>query len=238
MNGSKAKTTKFKHSGDMGDIVYSLPVIKALGGGTLYLDPEGGLSSDLVGWKGHRKTKLNASSIDSLKVLLENQSYLTEVRYWSGEEVDYDLDRFRLYADGKRNLVESHSMAFGVKFNGEPWLDVRKRKVSKYVISRSLRYHGNYEYWEQFDKSILKDSVFIGLEEEHRYFKLVFGHDVKYYKTASIIDAAEVIAGCEYYFANQSLLSAIGQGIHANMTVELYRDTKTNFFERDGARYV
>ncbi|CAN5598580.1 hypothetical protein BH10PLA1_BH10PLA1_05760 [soil metagenome] len=35
-----AKT--FKHSGDMGDVILSLPAVRALGGGVIYLDPSGG----------------------------------------------------------------------------------------------------------------------------------------------------------------------------------------------------
>lgn len=38
-----AKT--FKHSGDLGDIIFALPAVRALGGGILYLDPDGGFSN-------------------------------------------------------------------------------------------------------------------------------------------------------------------------------------------------
>ena len=38
----------FKHSGDMGDIVFSIPTVRALGGGVLYLDPDGGQESRVV----------------------------------------------------------------------------------------------------------------------------------------------------------------------------------------------
>lgn len=230
----------FKHSGDMGDVIYGLPVMRALGGGVLCLDPEGGESSPLVQWPNHTRTKLNAAYIEAMRPLFEQQDYIHEVRQWKGETTDYDLDRFRLYADGKRTLAASHLMAFGLPLScmHRPWLTINPKSVSRFVVSRSLRYHGNYEFWEQLDPAIVAEAVFVGLEEEYRYFKLVFGHDIPYHRTASILEAAEVIAGSEHYFANQSLLSAIGQGIHARMTVELYRDTKTNFFEREGALFV
>jgi hypothetical protein len=49
---------RFKHSGDLGDIIFSLPTIRALGGGTLYLDPAGGQNSPLVNWVGRTSSKL------------------------------------------------------------------------------------------------------------------------------------------------------------------------------------
>ena len=76
----------FKHSGDLGDIIFSLPTIKALGGGILYLDPDAGQSDPLVTWgKGiYNKTKLTQAGIDAITPLLEYQSYIHEVRTWRG----------------------------------------------------------------------------------------------------------------------------------------------------------
>ena len=53
----------FKHSGDMGDIIFSLPTIRALGGGVLYLDPRGGQKESTVSWKNFENTKLTPESI-------------------------------------------------------------------------------------------------------------------------------------------------------------------------------
>ena len=74
------KLKTFKHSGDLGDIIFSLPCIKEKGGGILYLDPEGGEQEPVVSWSQYNRTKLNQNSIDFIKPLLEVQKYIKEVR--------------------------------------------------------------------------------------------------------------------------------------------------------------
>jgi hypothetical protein len=76
------KNKTFKHSGDLGDIIFSLPVIASEGGGVLYLDPEGGKQEPLVSWGQYETTKLTEGSILALKPLLEAQDYIEEVRLW------------------------------------------------------------------------------------------------------------------------------------------------------------
>ena len=75
----------YKHSGDLGDIIFSLPVISSNGKGILYLDPNGGEKEPLVSWSNYDKTKLTKESIDKIKPLLEQQDYIHEVRYWNLE---------------------------------------------------------------------------------------------------------------------------------------------------------
>src|SRR5947208_2662564 len=100
-----AKT--FKHSGDLGDIIFSLPTVRALGGGVLYLDPTGGELEPLVKepLKLRTHTKLTAAAIDSLRPLLLLQEYIADVRFWHGERVDYNLDEFRR-STAKGNLAD------------------------------------------------------------------------------------------------------------------------------------
>src|SRR5580765_1733925 len=106
-----AKT--FKHSGDLGDIIFSLPTIRALGGGVLYLDPTGGETEPRVKepLKLRTHTKLTAAAIDSLRPLLLLQEYIADVRFWGGEPVDHNLDEFRRSAP-QLNLADAHLQAF------------------------------------------------------------------------------------------------------------------------------
>lgn len=235
----------FKHSGDMGDIILSLPTVRALSeNAILYLDPNGGESSNLVGWKNHNKTKLNESAIKMLKPLLELQSYIEEVRIWKGENVDYDLDAFRTHTSCDMNLAHSHLKAFGLspEHTQSQWLHVAPNPVSKYVISRSLRYHGNYGYWEVMDRSIIDNAVFVGLPLEYEIFCHVFGHDIEHHKTDSIMEVACVIAGVQSFngrfLCNQNLLGALGQAMKLPMTVEEYRIAPNVRFNRENVKYV
>ena len=55
-----SKKITYKHSGDMGDIIFSLPVIKHFGTGILYLDPNGGEGCLTGAAPSRGKTKLNS----------------------------------------------------------------------------------------------------------------------------------------------------------------------------------
>lgn len=57
--------TTFKHSGDLGDIIYSLPTIASPGGGELLLDVSGGAEDPMCGHLIDGKTNLNHSGPNS-----------------------------------------------------------------------------------------------------------------------------------------------------------------------------
>src|SRR2546430_16669588 len=61
---------RFYHSGDLGDIIYALPAIRALGGGTLYLGPEIRLP-----FKVRTRQQFNWTSFEALAPLLRFQPY-------------------------------------------------------------------------------------------------------------------------------------------------------------------
>jgi hypothetical protein len=240
----------FKHSGDLGDIIYSLPTIRALGGGILYLDPEGGRSEAIVSaTTPNKKTKLTKHTIDFISPLLKNQSYIKDVVYWNGERVNYNLDLFReVFINPNRrnkygNLTDCHLQKFNLpwKESNKPWIDV-KNKITldrKIVISRTPRYQNNHS-WLEARRSIFSESaVFIGLPKEHEYFEWTFDIKLPYYKTDSIIDLAEVINGCDTFIANQSfpLSLAIAMG-HPKTIVELDQRVPSTFFDNKSIMYI
>jgi hypothetical protein len=235
-----AKT--YKHSGDLGDVIYALPAIRALGGGILYLDPQGGLSSPLLKWEGRDCTKLSAKTIDSIIPLLSRQPYIREVRHWHGEPVDYDLDQFRLHLN-YNNLSDSHLAAFKIPFTERdtPWIaidapvSIPNRTI---VIARSLRYHGNDTFWESKLPVIKEHSVFVGLPREHEIFVETFGHDVPYWPTADIVALTRVLAGCLQFIGNQGLPHAIAEATKKDLINEVFRPYPGAVFNRPGAQYV
>ena len=85
-NGRPARATPlcFRHRRKLGDVVYSLPAVRHLGGGILYLDPtslDG--TQDQAYWRWQ---------FEGLIPFLEQQPYLQEVRIHEGEAFDVDLD--------------------------------------------------------------------------------------------------------------------------------------------------
>jgi hypothetical protein len=233
----------FKHSGDLGDVVFSLPAIRALGGGILYLDPDGGFSNPIVmKFADKVRTKLNAEAIESIKPLLLQQPYIQEVRHWHGETVDHDLDEFRRH-NTFNNLSDSHLAAFGLppSERDTAWLTVADPIAipgRPIVINRSVRYHGNYTFWECNLPQLKNISVYVGYPKEHEIFVYTFGHEVPYYATPDILTLARVIAGAQQFVGNQGLPHAIAEGLKKRLINEVFRPYPAAVFKRDGAQYV
>lgn len=230
-----AKT--FKHSGDLGDIIFSIPTIQALGGGVLYLDPDGGESSPIVKWADKTRTKLNLKSIEQIKPLLELQDGIEKVELWDGRKVDHDLDIFRTNVRFN-NLVISHLDAFQLPHDKHlvKWLKFPTKRdlPKKIVISRTVRVHGNYSYWENNLPRFAKESIFVGLPKEHEIFEYTFGHKVEYYPTPTIMDLAETINSCDIFISNQGFPHAIAEGLHKDLILECYRVYPSVVFNRQG----
>ena len=220
------RTNKLKHSGDLGDIIFSIPAINALGGGVLCLDPAGGESSPAFTRIGQPRTKLDIESINEVTPLLRIQKCIVDVLPWSGQKVKYDLDKFRDHIRFN-NLCISHLEAFGLNhdLSRKPWLNFPyKRKLPKrFVISRTPRYHGNYTFWVNQLPRIKNDAIFVGFEKEHEIFEYTFGCKIDFYPTPSILDLAETINSAEVLFCNQGLPHAIAEGLHRNLVCEMYR---------------
>jgi len=240
----------FKHSGDMGDIIFSLPTIKALGGGILLLDPDGGEICPLVKWADRTRTKLNKESIDFLRPLLEYQPYIEMVDYWDGRKVDYDLDEFRKHIK-YNNLADSHLAAFNLPLGNRDfrWLDFdqkwKEEAVNKpLLISRTPRYHGNFGFWEAFlgdsnHKPYEDKMAFIGHKKEHEIFEYTFGKQVPYYETPTVQSIIGAIMNCQVLVTNQGFIHSLGEGMKkGDMLTELYRVYPSVVFKRDGVMYV
>lgn len=216
----------FKHSGDMGDVIFSIPAIQGAGGGVLYLDPDGGESSPLVKWSDKNRTKLNQSLIDQLTPFLEMQEGIVKVLPWHGSPVDHDLDTFRHHIRFN-NLAVSHLEALGLdhSLSSKPWLNFPTKRVlpKPFLVSRSARYHGNDAFWIGLLPQIKERALFIGYPKEHDIFEYTFGHQIEHYPTPSLFDLIETINSCEQLFSNQGFSHAIAEGLGKPLICEVER---------------
>lgn len=235
----------FKHSGDIGDIIYSLPTVRALGGGVLYLDPTGGIDDEYI--QKHtldKKTKFSIEGINFLIPLLKIQPYLKDVRVWAGEEVTYNLNKFRENLNSVTNLCECHLKTFNYSVNeaSNAWIFVDDAiKLKKpHIIARSPRYQGNHGFF-YFNRPLVSDyGTFVGLPKEHEYFEWTFGISVDYFPTEDALHLAKVIKGCETILANGSVPMALAIGLgHKNIIQEVDRTAPSCVFSNlNNIRYV
>jgi hypothetical protein len=216
----------FKHSGDLGDIVYSLSVIKVLGGGTLYLDIEAGkddpyCQQQLSIWGG--STKFNRSGFDFLLPLLKNQSYIHDVKIYNGENIDFNLNKMRFTLMNQNNPKKQHCLlnAYHESFSlpdydvNQPWLDCGDPIYleKKIAVTRSPRYQGAYTFLAANRSIISEDGVFLGSRKEHDLFEWTFNTKIEFFDTNSALDVAKIISGCEKVISNSTFGLAVAVGL-------------------------
>lgn len=229
--------SKFYHSGDLGDVIYSLPAVRELGGGDLTLGPDNrsGMST---------RAKMDERNAALLLPLLEAQPYLHSAT-WSPTlpaDTRYDLNSMRLLLRDYRldmqtgyNLVRCYLRAFGMALNNdEPaWLQVGEpRALAPVVINRSPRYHDPAFRWDRVLAAYAGNVIFIGHPDEHAAFCRAWQCKVPFEPTATLLDAARLIAGCSLFIGNQSCCYAIAEGLKKPAVLEVCPAGSNTLFQR------
>jgi len=223
----KKEAYTFKHSGNAGDIIYSLPTIRALGEGsetTLFLN------INQPGHYGKRhhplgNVMLNDKMFDMLSPLLLGQPYINSLKKFEPNfVVDYDLDQIRSLpiklAYG--HIARWYFYLYGINADlGKPWLTVTPNGgVSDYiVVARSHRYRQ-----PQIDHSFLKKYpkvMFVGVEEEYKDMKEMVP-SIEFVKVKDFLELAQLIAGCKFFIGNQSFPFSLAEALKVNRVLEVY----------------
>lgn len=219
----------YSHSGLLGDIIYSLPTVKMLGGGNYLIHISKPLGVQGVPTQGRLLT------IEQSKQMIDfllDQSYIRSCKYWTGEKNIIDFDYFRgdpklkeqhlVYSHYNRvkNWVKSrHGLTLG-DLRIEPWIEAEPNPVADIVINISER-EG------QLDWHLLEDydsKIFVGYESQYNRFKEVSHLNLPLYKTESIKELASVIAGSKLFIGSQSLCWALAEGMQKNRVLMVYGD--------------
>lgn len=237
------KVKTFKHSGDMGDIIYSLPVIKNSGKGIMLLDTTGGLGEvECQAQCIDGKTKFNKKAFEFIEPVISAQEYIQECREYKFADIpDVNLNKFRAkFSDPNsrsktKNLLDLHLDYFGMpEWNpNEAWLKPTevKRLDRKIIVCRSPRMQSNFP-WFQSNKFTFRDhAVFIGLDKEHEFFEWTFDIKIPHVKVNNALEMLNLIAGCETFVANSTfaLSLAIGLG-NINIIQEVEQHFPTTVF--------
>jgi len=200
------KANHFGSSGDLGDIIYLLPIIQQMAGENclwLYDRP----------W-----TRPLRHYFDSIAPLLRAQPYISMVSF--GGEGILDLSPFRSVHTNPNTLLYSQALWANKKYGLEmplgdkQWLYASPAKESsgKVVFSRSARYHNPYFPWKGLVEHYGSKALFIGLPEDHTDFCANFG-EVEHFPTQNFLQIAEIIAGSELFIGNQSSPFAVAEGL-------------------------
>lgn len=234
---------KFKHSGTLGDLIYSLPIVKAFGGGEFYLH------LNQVDWIGQyyygsrpnpfHQGRMTAQDLEFMRDFMLAQSYITKFEALDPQttEITHNLDRFRpAFVGHPGNYVDIYAQSFGINpemwpgLRQTPWLTVPKTTTPEgvsYVVNRTERWlpKTNSYLWDQWrEQGVPEASVFVGLPQEHRAFEASTGWKIPYHPTPTLLDLAEVIAGAEQFIGNQSVALSVAIGLGVDWACEARDD--------------
>lgn len=219
----------FFHSGDLGDVIYALPAMRDLGGGTLYLESRP--------WTA----RMTPARANVLRALLESQFYIDKVFHG---EPPKDAVNFSTFRNGGLfygvSLVELQADWVKAKVDFTPWLVSPRSPKShgRIVCHRSPRYHNPYFRWDLVGKHFGKQLIFVGMPEEVEALRREAGVDAEYLQTNDYAELAEIIRGAHLFIGNQSSPLALALGLGVACVQETCLWTPDCVFPRDNIRYV
>ena len=216
---------RFTHGGATGDIIFSLPTIKAMGGGELYI------------------TKYDEQRANSIAELIRLQPYISKVEVVDTPPEDcINLNKFRDHAGHHHNLVEAHFKGQGIPVERwqDGWLKSMKVDLPKgtnnlkganhsigivpyCVINRTTNYADpNFNWAKEVDYlfTLAEDVIFIGYESEYNTFQELFNRPKVTFLPCSFLEAAYLIHNAKMFTGCYSAMSTIAIGLGINYRIE------------------
>jgi hypothetical protein len=220
---------KFKHSGNAGDIIYSLNAIRSAcmlhdKDAILYLKLDEPIQLHPSFKHPLGGVMLNRYMYDNLRPLLLECDFIEDVVIYTNQKVDYDLDAFRKigFNLGAGDIKKWYLYAFPelqYYYSNDP-LFINKDSGDYIVLNRSERYNNG-----QIDYSILNQVqlpiYFVGTDTEFAIMKNIVW-DLQHKKVANFLELKDFIAYSHLFIGNQSMCYAIAEQVDTNRLLEVF----------------
>jgi len=221
-------TVHFKHTGHAGDVIYSIPAMKALAGSRkihLYFElhqPNRDFTKQMRHPNGN--VMLTEKSVAMFAPLMMQQPEITHFAAWNRETIHYDLTAFRSFPFDYRmySIARWYFLTFAVTADlGKAWLHITPdhRFSDTIVIARSSRYHAldiSYSFLSKY-----KNLCFVGVQEEYEAMKKEIP-DLQYQPVSNFGELAAIIAGCKLFIGNQSFPFSLAEALKAPRILEVF----------------
>ncbi len=216
------RTLSVKHSGGVGDVLYSIPALLSLvsqhGVDEVIYYLNLNQQAQYSGWHPLGNLLLDAAFADKLRPLLLAQACIQRVETYSGQAVNVDFDAFR-------RVPINHAMysiprwyflfLVGTTWDlSRPWLsvepDYRFREFA--LVGRNPRLQSPYIKYDFLDKYADR-LVFVGVRREFEDFRAQCPHCTRFYEAPDFLELARVLAGCKFYAGNQGMIYTVAEAL-------------------------
>lgn len=226
---AKSGKLNFVHTGNAGDVIFALPVLKKLHEVVkeplnlfLKINEPMRLSGGFV--HPLNNVMLNQATADLLKPLMEQQPYINSFGVYKDEHIDINLSMFRHAGirQDRGNIARWNFYTTGVTANlSQKWLFVEPDASysNSIVVARSQRYNNPV-----IDHSFLAkypDVVFLGVKAEYENMKKMVPN-IKWVQVKNFLEMAQIIAGSKFFIGNQSFPFSLAEGLKARRILETY----------------
>jgi len=219
------KKINFLHSGHLGDVVNSMPIIKEISiksGCNLYLETDKKIPEEIF-YNDHPfgNNYLTKGATKKLIPLLEKQNYISTVKEFEGEEIDINLNLFRKWPinfniDSIRwyfHLTGKHADLINPYIIVEP----HNKIINRIVIMRSLRRQNKLISYEFLNK--YENPLFVGLYEEYESLKKII-RNLDHYECDDFLELASIIKSAKVFIGNPSFGYALAESIKVKRLLE------------------
>lgn len=226
------------HSGDLGDIIYSLLFCKSLGNVNLILGPQPGLRI---------RRQMNPETFHWLLPLLKRQKWIRSVEYAPDPPDNaINLNDFRgtWISPRKKStrLFEAYFEHFVRPFPDEKkaWLtaDAALDTGHPVIIARSPRYRNDRFPWQKIAETYRGRMAFIGLPEEYQDWVNKFGPAAEYRPLIDALDMANTILGARLFIGNQSFPMSLALALNVPLIQETWMLQPDCYFDRPNAQFT
>lgn len=219
---------RFLHNGDLGDAIACLPAVRQLGGGEIIFTQKPNPRDFSIAMK-------------LLKPLFEAQDYIDGV-YWQDRPkgIDYNFCTFRSAWRAGTSLSGIQGLHCGIqKLDQRPWLRVEPSEETKgrVIVARSHRYRNLSFPWAKVAEKYGDRMLFVGLYPEHKDFQDTIGCTVERREVSEYLELAQLIAGSDFFVANQSSPMWVAMGLGHPLLQETNAALYDSIVQRDNAQF-
>ena len=229
---------RIKHSGHLGDVIYSIPAMLGLSkrygydACELFIpnDKPTGLHPAMNHPGGNMM--INQAMYDFIEPLLKSQACIVDVHFVSESEIQTDCVDFDIIRNAQLNLsagniVNYYLKAFGLFFDASHgWLDLPDEQVEdepcNLLIGRSMRYLNdriNFDFLNEVEGR----KGFIGSDYEYASFTSAFPLlRIERIPVKNALEAAQRIRRAKLYIGNQSFFFALAESLKVPRLLECF----------------